>query len=158
MLFPPEHSTTDRGHGRIEQREIWTSTALNGQLDFPYVGQVFVVRRTTTDLEGNLVKGRKGSQELSFGLTSLSTQQADPPRLLGLNRAHWQIENCLHYVRDMTFDEDRSQVRKGKRPRVMASLRNLAISLLRFAGASRIAAATSHLNRKTQQVLRLLGL
>lgn len=158
MLFPPQHTTTDKGHGRIESREIWTSTELNGYVNFPHVGQVFCIRRTTTDLEGNLVRGRKQTQETVVGVTSLSAEKVDPDHLLALNRGHWEIENRLHHVRDMTFDEDRSQVRKGTRPRAMATFRNIAISLLRMAGADSIAAATRHLSRNVTRPLRLLGL
>jgi len=158
MLFPPQHTTTDKGHGRIEKREIWTSTELNGYLKFPYVGQVFTIRRTTTDLDGNVVKGRKSIEEVVQGLTSLSPQKASPAQLLAYNRGHWTIENRLHYIRDMTYDEDRSQVRKKNRPHLMATLRNVAISLLRLAGADNIAAATRHLGWKLERPLRLIGL
>ena len=158
MLFPPQHTTIDKGHGRIERRDIWTSTELNGYLDFPYVEQVFFIKRTTTDLHGNLVAGRKTTEELALGVTSLTVEQASPTRLLALNRGEWEIENRLHHVRDMTYDEDRSQVRKGNRPQAMAGLRNLAISLLRLAGAKNIAAATRHLGRQATRPLRLLGL
>src|SRR5262249_50834842 len=73
------------------------------------------------------------------GVTSLSPEKASPARLLTLNRNHWCIENGLHYVRDFTFDEDRCRIRKHAGARVMASLRNLAISLLRLAGMVNIA-------------------
>ena len=158
MLSPPAHTTTEKGHGRIEKREIWTSTELNGYVDFPYVRQVFCIRRTTTNLDGNVVKGRKSTQELAQGVTSLSPQDASPADLLAYNRGQWTIENRLHHVRDMTYDEDRSQVRKKNRPRVMATLRNVAISLLRLAGAENIAAATRHLGWNPQRPLRLIGL
>ena len=92
------------------------------------------------------------------GVTSLTEQKASPADLLQLNRGQWEIENRLHWVRDVTFDEDRSQVRRGNGPQVMASLRNLAISLLRMAGAPNIASATRHLGRRTEKALRLLGL
>ena len=122
------------------------------------MGQVFCIKRTTTDLQGNVVKGRTSTEELTFGLTSLSPDKASAPRLLRFNRYHWGIENRLHYVRDMTFDEDRSRVRTGCRPRMMASLRNLAISLARLAGAENIAATTRYLGRQAQRPLRVIGL
>jgi hypothetical protein len=78
--------------------------------------------------------------------------------LLELNRAHWSIENRLHWVRDVTFDEDRCRIRKGAGAQVMASLRNLAISLLRMAGACYIAPALRACSRLGQNVLRLIGL
>lgn len=158
MLSPPHHTTDDKGHGRLEKREIWTSTELNDYVDFPFVRQVFCLRRTTTDLDGNLVKGRNAKEEVVYGVTSLSAQEASPADVLGHNRGHWGIENRLHYVRDMTYDEDRSQVRKSSRPHVMATLRNVAISLLRLAGVENIAAATRHLGRDVRRPLRLIGL
>jgi hypothetical protein len=105
-----------------------------------------------------VVKGRKSTMETIYGLTSLLPDRAPPAQLLGHNRAHWEIENRLHHVRDMTYDEDRSQVRRGRRPHAMASVRNVAISLLRLAGVENIAAATRHLARQAERPLRLLGL
>jgi predicted RNA binding protein YcfA (HicA-like mRNA interferase family) len=98
MLFPPRHTTIDKANGRIEKREIWTSTELNDYVDFPYVGQVFCIRRTTTDLQGNVVKGRKAIEEVVCGLTSLSAAKALPLAVLVYNRGHWEIENRLHHV------------------------------------------------------------
>jgi hypothetical protein len=130
---------------------------LNDYLDFPHVGQVFCIRRTTTDLNGNVVKGRKSITETVFGVTSLLPQQASPAQVLAYNRGHWQIENRLHHVRDVSYDEDRSQVRRGRRPHAMATLRNVAISLLRLAGVENNAAATRYLGRQRERPLRLLG-
>ena len=155
---PPQHTTFDKDHGRIEQRDIWTSTALNEYLDFPCVGQVFLIKRTTTNLVGGLVDGRKTTEEFVVGVTSLSEDKANPVRLLELNRGEWEIENRLHYVRDVTYDEDRSQVRTGNAPQVMAGIRNLSISLLRLAGAKCIAVANRYLSRRLELPLRLLGL
>ena len=73
-------------------------------------------------------------------------------------RGHWTVENRLHWVRDVTFDEDRSQIRKGNGPRVMAGLRNLAISVLRLAGARYIAKAVRWCARDVERCLRLIGL
>ena len=101
---------------------------------------------------------QKNRTETVYGLTSLTPQQADPARLLSLSRGHWSIENRLHYVRDVTFDEDRSTVRRGRGAQVMASLRNLAISLLRMAGARYIAPALRACSRLGLAVFRLIGL
>jgi hypothetical protein len=131
---------------------------LNDYLDFPHVGQVAMVERITTDLIGRVVKGRKGTTERVFLVSSLTPEKARPERLLGFNRAQWGIENRLHYIRDMTFDEDHSQIRRGNRPQAMASLRNAAISLLRLVGATNIAAATRELGRKPHEIARLVGL
>jgi hypothetical protein len=78
--------------------------------------------------------------------------------LLELSRGHWTIENRLHWVRDVTFDEDRCRIRKGAGAQVMASLRNLAISLLRIAGARYIPSALRACSWMGQNVLRLIGL
>jgi len=104
------------------------------------------------------LKDQTEQRETVFCVTSLTPEKADAPRLLQLNRGHWSIENRLHYVRDRTFDEDRSQVRKRAAPHMMASLRNLAIGLLRLAGAStNIAAAARFFMRNAERAMELLG-
>lgn len=157
-LFPPEHETFDKGHGRIEVRRIWTSTEINAYVNFPHVGQVVRIERTVTKLDGSPL--RKHDVEVCYAVTSLPPERAGAERLLKLNREHWSIENKVHYVRDVTFDEDRSQVRKKAAPQMMASLRNLALSVLRMAGASTsgIAAAVRHCARKVRTTLRIIGL
>jgi hypothetical protein len=137
----------------LEVRRIWASTELQGYLDFPYAAQVFCLQRQTTQLTTG-----KFRAETVYGVTSLNPEKADPARLLSLNRRHWSIENGLHYVRDMSFDEDRCRIRKHAGAQVMASLRNLAISLLRLAGAVNIAPALRACARNFQRPLRLLGL
>jgi hypothetical protein len=94
-----------------------------------------------------------------FGVTSLRPLNAHPQRILKIVRAHWAaIENGIHWVRDVTFDEDRSQVRTGTAARAMASFRNLAIGLLRLAGADNIAEATRSCANDARTALRLVGL
>jgi len=137
----------------LEIRRIWVSSELQGYLDFPYAAQVFRLQRETTRLNTGQLRG-----ETVHGVTSLSPDKADPVRLLSLNRRHWTIENGLHYVRDVSFDEDRCRIRKYAGARVMASLRNLAISLLRLAGAVYIAPALRACARDLRRPLRLLGL
>ncbi len=124
-----------------------------GYSDFPYQAQVFCLKRSITNLDG-----QNPRCEVVYGITSLSSQKADPARLLSLNRHHWSIENRVHWVRDVTFDEDRSQVRKNAGPHVMASLRNLAISLLRMAGAKNVAHALRVCSWNRNQALRLIGI
>jgi len=101
---------------------------------------------------------QKEHTETVYGLTSLTPNKADPARLLSLARGQWSIENRRHYVRDVPYDEDRCRVRKGKGAQVMASLRNLAISLLRMAGARYIAPALRFCSRLGLRVLRLIGI
>jgi len=124
-----------------------------GYSDFPYLEQVFCIHRDTTDLKGGPLRS-----ECVYGVSSLSTSEAGPVQLLDFNRHHWSIENKLHWVRDVTFDEDRSRVRKNAGPQVMASLRNLAISVLRMAGADNVAEALRSCSWNRQRPLRLIGI
>jgi len=153
MIFPPEYVDIEKGHGRIEIRKIQTSTMLNNYVEFPYVEQVYRIERITYNLDGELRR-----QEVVYGITSLSPDVAGAERLLNLNRGHWCIENRLHWVRDVTFDEDRSKVRTGEGPRTMATLRNLAISLLRLHGIKNIAQALRSFARNPEKAVQLLGL
>ena len=84
-------------------------------------------------------KTGKTSVEVVYIITTLSREQACPQRLLELVRGHWSIENGSHYVRDVTFLEDRSRLRTGNAPQILAALRNLAITLIHRQGSSRIA-------------------
>ncbi len=112
------------------------------------------MRRTTTALATGTTR-----RETVYGVTSLAPTHASPARLLALVRAHWTIENRLHWVRDVTFDEDRSQIRRGTGPQVMATIRNLAISLLRLAGAPFIAPAVREAGWHDRAIIfRLLGI
>jgi len=151
-IFPPQWETVNKGHGRLEIRKIWASVALSGYLDFPHASQVFQIERIRK------VNGKAESRELAYGITSLTTAKASPSRILGLARGHWSIENRLHWVRDVTFDEDRSRVRKGAGAQAMAAFRNLAIGLLRLAGAKNIASGLRYCQLRVQEALRLLGL
>jgi hypothetical protein len=105
-----------------------------------------------TDLNGKHLRA-----EVHFGVTSLTTDQARRSRLLDLHRSHWSIENKVHWVRDVTFDEDRSQVRRGAAAQVMACLRNVAMNVLRLAGSTNVARATRHVARHPEVAVRLLG-
>ena len=145
--------TVDIGHGRIEQRNITTSAALVGYSDWPGLTQVFelgrhvITQKTTAE-----------QVEVVYGVTSLSPERGTPERLLALVRGHWQIENQLHWVRDVTFDEDRSQVRCGNIPQVIAALRNTTIGLLRWAGYSNMAAACRRFAAQPDLALALIGI
>ena len=119
---------------------------------WPYAQQVFRVERSVTNLDGTQPR-----TEVVHGVTSLAPERADAARLLRLNRGHWAIENRVHWVRDVTFDEDRSQVRKRNGAHMMASLRNVAISVLRLAGATNIAAALRDCILRPERTLRLIG-
>ena len=145
--------TVDIGHGRIEQRNLTTSEALLGYSDWPGLAQVFELGRHVITQ-----KTDKERVEVLYGVTSLRPERATPGRELELVRGHWHIENKSHWVHDVTFDEDRSQVRCGNIPQVMAALRNTAIGLLRWGGHTNIAAACRRLAPQPAQALALIGI
>ena len=123
-IFPLRVETLDKGHGRLARRQLLASTALNDYVNFPPVAQVCRLERETV-----------------FAITSLTPAQADPHALLPLHRGPWGIENRSHYVRDVSFDEDRSRIRVGTKPAMMAGLRNFAIASARLQGFITIASA-----------------
>jgi len=97
-------------------------------------------------------------EEVVAGVTSLAPERAAAAQLLALVRGHWQIENRSHWVRAVTFDEDRSQVRCGSIPQVMAALRNTVIGLMHWAGYSNIAAACRRFAAQPVLALALIGI
>jgi hypothetical protein len=148
-LSPPDHTITDKAHGRIETRAIWASTELQGYIDFPYGKTVFRIERTAL-----FAKSGKSRHEVAYGITSV---EDTPEYILTLNRRHWEIENRLHWVRDVTFDEDRCQIRKGNGAHIMASIRNLVISLIRRLTFRHIPQATRYFSTHMEDVLRVMG-
>jgi len=146
------HSTLEKAHGRIERRTIWVSSELKGYVSFPYAEQFFFVERKIYYMNG------KESEETAYGITSLRKEEASAERLLELNRGHWEIENRIHYVRDVTFDEDRSQIRKGNGPHIMASLRNLVIGIFRILGFKYIPEAIRYFTMRLEAAFQVLGI
>jgi predicted transposase YbfD/YdcC len=138
-------------HGRIEQRAIWTSTDLNDDLDFPGIGQVFVIERYVTHK-----KSGKTSMETVFGLTSHAPQTASAARLLRYNRGHWAIEHCCHYVLDWNWDEDRCTLRTGHGPANITALRRFAIGVIRSKTRDTIASTIDRLARNVRLVFDYL--
>jgi predicted transposase YbfD/YdcC len=130
---PVLDSRRERGHGRDERRTVKVVTV--DDLLFPHARQVVRITRHT-----RATSDRKWRRRTAYAITSLDARHADATELAGIVRGHWGVE-ALHWVRDVTYDEDRSQTRTRQGPRVMASLRNLAITLHRLAGATNIAAA-----------------
>ena len=144
---------TNQGHGRVERRRLTTSTALNDHVDWPGVQQVFCLERIFI-----YKKTGKVTLQTVYGITSLTPDEASAAQLLAFTRQHWHIENKSHWVRDVTFDEDRSQVRQGNLPHVLATLRNTVISLLRATGATNIAKSLRHYAACPDDALPLIGL
>jgi predicted transposase YbfD/YdcC len=151
--IPVLDRTRDRGHGRVELRTLKVATV--GGLGFPHAAQAIQITRRVRDLGAN---SRRWRTVTVYAVTSLTTTQAAPWQLAGYLRGHWTIENELHWVRDVTFAEDASQVRIGTGPRAMTTLRNLAIGALRLAGSANIAAALRHNSRDPTRPLTILGI
>ena len=117
--------TVNKGHGRLEQRTLTVSSQLQDFLDWPYLQQVFQLKRKFTCL-----KTGKVQQHVVYGFTSLSRDTLAPPQLLALIRSYWGIENGLHYRRDVTLHEDKTRMTNPNAARVMACLNNLVLALL----------------------------
>ena len=115
------------------------------------MGQVCCVERTRRH------KGRE-TVERAYAITSLPPERAGAARLLDIWRGHWGIENRLHWVRDVVFGEDQSQVRTGSAPQLLAALRNLVIGVFRLGGVTNISAALRHYGWKPWETLTLIGL
>jgi predicted transposase YbfD/YdcC len=142
----PAVSEVSTDHGRRARRTIKAVLA-PAWIEFEGAAQVAQLRRTVT-------KNGKKTVEVVYLITS--DRDADPATLAAWVRSHWEIENRLHWVRDVTYQEDKSLVRTGNAPRVMATLRSLAISLLRLHDHANIAAANRHHARDPQRTLELL--
>lgn len=151
----PAHRSAETAHGRREIRTTRAVTIAAG-IAFPHAVQAIQIVRRTRPVNARTGKAGRWRTETVYAITDLRPHQATAAELAGWVRGHWQIENALHWVRDVTFAEDLSQVRTGHAPQVMASLRNLVISLHRLAGATNIAAALRHHARDASRPLRLL--
>jgi len=140
-------------HGRIETRRIWCSTALNAHLDFPHVGQVFLIEREVLNK-----KTGKLTKETARGITSRSPAEASPQRVLATNRGHWSIENRCHYVIDWNFNEDRSRISTGYGPENTSRLRRFAVGVIQFIsdGKTSVAEKMRQLHRNTRLVFDYL--
>lgn len=144
----PKRSYRDPGHGRKVTRTV-KAVQVPDWIDWPGAAQVLQVRRT------RIIKGTK-HVEVVYVICSVPMRDAGPAVVASWIQGHWLIENALHWVRDVTFDEDRHQLRVGAGPQVMASLRNTAISLLRLAGWDSIAAGLRHHGRDRARPIQLL--
>ncbi len=150
---PEADRTDDRGHGRREIRTLKILSVAAG-IEFPHAAQAIQIRRRRRLLD----EPRRFSTETVYAITDLQAHEAKPWQPADWIRGHWGIENKTHWVRDVTYDEDRSQIRTGTGPQVMATLRNAAIGALRMAGATNLAAANRHHARNANRPLALLGI
>jgi predicted transposase YbfD/YdcC len=133
----------------VEVRRIWTTTRLTGYLDWPGARQVCLLERVRR------IKGQE-TTETVCAITSLGPERAAAARLLAIARGHWEIENRLHWVRDVSLGEDTCRVRTGAAPEVLAAVRNAALRLRRSSGLTEIAAALRRHAAKPLEALRLV--
>jgi predicted transposase YbfD/YdcC len=145
------HKEVNKGHGRLEVREIWASTQMNEwfERDWTGIAQIFLIRRTITEKSETRV-------ETVYGITSLPRKKANAKRLLELNRKHWSIENRLHYRRDVTLGEDAGQVRTKGAPQVIAALNGGFLALMDFLGVNNVAKQLRYYCAYPQEALQLL--
>lgn len=163
---PVQHQAASTGHGRTERRTIQVMDAPEQvRALFPHVRQVFLIERYVTRKVRRRKKNSRKYKTMTVRsavaalcITSLSAREAAPEHLAAYVRGHWAIENKIHWVRDVTFREDYSRVRTGSRARVMATLRNHGIGLIRLAGHSRIAPVIRKIRHSPPLLHAILGL
>jgi predicted transposase YbfD/YdcC len=143
--------TEEKTHGRIETRTLTASPASSQWLNWPGVAQVFKLERRFVR-----VKDHRVTQEVVYGVTSLTAEEASPERLLSLVREHWAIENGLHYRRDDTLREDRCTLRTGHAPQAMAAINNLVLGLLLRRGVTNVPDARRDIEADPQAGLALI--
>lgn len=148
---PDFRESPDLAHGRIEQRSIWTSNRLNDYLDFPGVGQVFLIERHVIEK-----KTGKTSTEMAYGITSHTPQTASADRVLAYNRGHWSIENGCHYTLDWNWDEDRSTIRTGHGPENLTALRRFATGVIKSRTQESVSSTIQRLGRNVRLVFDYL--
>jgi predicted transposase YbfD/YdcC len=140
-----------KGHGRLETREIWTSTQLSIFLEKEWTGvaQVYMIRKTVIE------KGEK-TISLRYGMTDVPREKANAKRILEWRQNHWRIENCSHYRRDVTLGEDACQVRINNAPEVLAALNGGILALMAFFGVKNVAKQLRYYAAKPREALQLL--
>jgi len=126
---PGHAGTIEKNHGRIETCQIDTTSSLAGYLNPLWAGAAQVCRITRE----RIIRGKETIETVN-AITSLSADRANPEQSLALSRAHWGIENCLHFVRDVTCREDQARTHAGNAPQVLAACRNTALTLTRRLG------------------------
>lgn len=143
--------SVQKGHGRLEIREIWTSTQMNAWFETEWAGvaQVFRIRRYVKE-------GDKERVEIVYGVTNLPRKKANAVRLLALQRAHWRIENRLHYRRDVTLGEDACQVRIAGAPQALAALNGGVLALMDWLHVPNVASQMRHFCAHPLEALQLL--
>lgn len=143
--------TTNCGHGRVERRRLTASCFLNDYADWPGLAQVFKLERQVVITVTGEVR-----RDTSFGITSLTPEQACPHCLLKLTRSYWAIENGLHYRRDTTLREDATRMKHRIQAQAMAIINNLIIGLVKSQGFENLAAARRYYDARLLTAVQLL--
>lgn len=145
------YQKVQKGHGRLEVREIWTSTQMSEWFakDWAGIAQVFKVHRWVKERD-------KEREEIAYGITNLSRKQANAEQLLSLNQKHWSVENRSHYRRDVTLGEDACQVRVNGAPPVLAAINGGILALMDFLGVKNVASKMRHFDEHYGEVLSLI--
>jgi len=140
-----------KGHGRLETREIWTSTQMNEWFEKDWTGlaQIFRIRRWVKEAE-------QEREEIVYGITNLPRNKANASRLLALQQEHWCIENRLHYRRDVTLGEDACQVRLVGAPQALAALNGAVLALMDWLQVRNVASQMRHFCAHPHEALLLL--
>jgi len=148
----------NKGHGRNEIRKVTcieVESSIMDALGFPHIKQICKIVRSVFDLTGKPLRS-----EVAYAVTNAPLEIASSADLLTIIRQHWAIENSSHYVRDVTMQEDASQIKTGAAPRVMATMRNLSIGVMRLGGENNIAAGirSNAWSESKKNSIRALGL
>ena len=141
---------TNKGHGRVERRELVTSTRGVEQTDWPHLAQFLRLERCT-------IENGEPRRSVAYAITSLTPNRASPEQLLDLWRGRWEIESSF-WVRDVVLGEDASRIRTGGAPAAMSRLRNAAMNYLRARKVPNNAAALRENALKLEHLLRELGI
>lgn len=145
---------TNNRHGRLEERSLTAVSLLSGEIDWPYITQVFRLENTFRFLrKGQVVRTE---HKIRYGLTSLSRTQAHAARLLSLKRQYWQIETGLHYRRDVTFHEDATRMSRPHATRNLSTVHNTILSLFARLGCHNAAQTRRYLGANLRLAFSLL--
>jgi predicted transposase YbfD/YdcC len=147
----PDHLHREHDRGLITERSIWVEPATG--IDWPHAAQVFLLRREVYDPLGQRIH-----REFVFGVTSRPADRIDAAQLSAAVRGHWGIENKEHLVRDVTFGEDAHHACLGATAQVLATFRNLALTVIRLAGSNEIKRTVQRIRRDRTRALQLIGL
>ncbi len=118
----------NHGHGRIERRSIDVIPILPSENGWPYIRVACRVTRNRKTVRKKIVV--KESEETVFYIGSMAADSRSPEEFLNLSRGHWTIENCLHYHKDRSLDEDRNTAAELKSGRIMCFFRSIAALML----------------------------